>query len=61
MESDGDTPLHVMLRRNDNEAVPMLLNAGANVNVIGDMSETPLHVAVLQRNFVAAEALLSGR
>jgi ankyrin repeat protein len=58
VESDGDTPLHVMLRRNDNEAVIMLLNAGANVNAIGDMSETPLHVAVRQRNFVAAEALL---
>jgi ankyrin repeat protein len=58
VESDGDTPLHVMLRRNDNEAVLMLLKAGANVDAIGDMSETPLHVAVRQQNLVAAEALV---
>jgi uncharacterized protein len=56
--SDGDTPLHVMLWRDDTEAVLMLLKAGAKVNVLGDMSETPLHIAVKRQNFIAAEALL---
>lgn len=56
--SDGDTPLHVMLWRDDTEAVLMLLKAGAKVNVLGDMSETPLHIAVKRHNPIAAEALL---
>ena len=58
VDSDGDTPLHVMLRRDDTEAVLMLLKAGANVNATGDMSETPLYIAVKLNSFVAAEALL---
>ena len=56
--SDGDTPLHVMLWRDDTEAVLVLLQAGAKVNARGDMSETPLHVAVRKQNLIAAEALL---
>ena len=56
--SDGDTPLHVMLWRDDTEAVLLLLKAGAKVNVLGDMSETPLHIAVKRQNRIAAEALL---
>jgi uncharacterized protein len=47
-----------MLWRDDTEAVLMLLKAGAKVNVLGDMSETPLHIAVKRQNFIAAEALL---
>lgn len=55
---DGDTPLHVVVRRNDLYAVQTLLQAGAKVNAIGDMSETPLHVAVGQENTAIIEALL---
>lgn len=54
----GDTPLHVMVRRNDAYAVRKLIEAGANVNAIGDMSETPLHVALSQENLETIEALL---
>jgi ankyrin repeat protein len=58
VDCDGDTPLHVLLRRNDTEAVLMLIAAGARINAVGDMSETPLHIAVRQRNADAVEALL---
>ncbi|THG70303.1 ankyrin repeat domain-containing protein [Pseudomonas sp. A-1] len=57
-DCDGDTPLHVMVWRNDAYAVKVLLEAGANPNAIGDMGETPLHVAVSQENFAIAKALM---
>ncbi|HYW32467.1 MAG TPA: ankyrin repeat domain-containing protein [Gemmatimonas sp.] len=45
-DCDGDTPLHVYLRRRDPHAVRVLLAHGATVNAVGDMGETPLHVAM---------------
>lgn len=57
-DCDGDTPLHVMVWRNDAHAVKVLLEAGANPNAIGDMGETPLHIAVSQENFAIAKALM---
>jgi ankyrin repeat protein len=47
---DGDTPLHVMVWRNDMEGARLLVTAGADVNAVGDMGETSLHVAVRQGN-----------
>lgn len=43
---DGDTPLHVLVRRGDRYGVRLLLENGADPNAVGDMGETPLHVAV---------------
>ncbi|MBV2132873.1 ankyrin repeat domain-containing protein [Pseudomonas sp. MAP12] len=57
-DCDGDTPLHVMVWRDDAYAVKVLLAAGAAPNAIGDMGETPLHVAVSKGNFTIADALL---
>jgi ankyrin repeat protein len=57
-DCNGDTPLHVMLWREDREAALMLIAAGADVNAVGDMSETPLHVAVRWGDAGAIEALL---
>ena len=57
-DCDGDTPLHVMVWRNDAYAVEVLLEAGANPNAVGDMGETPLHVAVSKENFTIVETLL---
>lgn len=45
-DCDGDTALHVCVRRKDHEAVRLLLNAGADPNGVGDMGLTPLHIAV---------------
>ncbi len=56
--SDGDTPLHIAVWRNDLHAVKVLIAAGANVDAMGDMGETPLHVAIGQKNISIVEALL---
>jgi ankyrin repeat protein len=42
---DNDTCLHMAAHRGDVRAVQLLLQAGANVNAIGDMGYTPLHYA----------------
>lgn len=55
---DGDTPLHVMLWRDNTYAALAFIKAGADVNAAGDMSETPLHIAVKKRNGSAIEAML---
>jgi ankyrin repeat protein len=57
-DCDGDTPLHVMVWRDDAYAVKVLLAGGANPKAIGDMGETRLHGAVSMENFTIAEALL---
>lgn len=44
--ADGDTPLHVMVWRQDRGGAARLIDGGADVNCAGDMGETPLHVAV---------------
>jgi ankyrin repeat protein len=48
-----------MIWREDVEAVRVLLTAGADPNAIGDMSETPLHVACRVANPAIVEALLA--
>jgi len=58
-DCDGDTPLHVMVRRNDSHGVQTLIDAGANVNGIGDMGETPLHIAIGQANLTIMALLLA--
>jgi ankyrin repeat protein len=57
-DCDGDTPLHVMAWRKDREAIALLINAGADVNAIGDMGETPLHVAIAQMDEGSIRMLL---
>ena len=54
----GDTPLHVMLWRNNTFAILSFIEAGADVNAVGDMSETPLHIAVRKQNAAVVEAML---
>jgi ankyrin repeat protein len=58
-DAEGDTPLHVILWRNDERGAELLIEAGADVNAIGDMGETPLHVAVRQKNGRLVSALLN--
>ncbi|MBN2013235.1 ankyrin repeat domain-containing protein [candidate division KSB1 bacterium] len=58
-DSDGDTPLHILIRRNDVHGVEVLISAGANVNAAGDMGEMPLHVAITMRNLEIIQLLLS--
>ena len=37
----GDTPLHVMVRRQNSYAIEALIENGACINAVGDMGETP--------------------
>jgi ankyrin repeat protein len=55
---EDDTPLHVMAWRNDLESVEVLIQAGADVNAVGDMGQTPLHVAISMDNPKMVVALL---
>jgi hypothetical protein len=45
-DSDGDTPLHVLLWRRDVQGARELIAAGADTTAAGDMDDTPLHVAL---------------
>jgi uncharacterized protein len=57
-DASGDTPLHVMAWRKDRHGVKLLIEAGADVNAIGDMSEAPLHIAVRAEDLENVETLL---
>ena len=47
---EGDTPLHLFAWRSDEKVAKVLVEAGADVNAVGDMGETPLHVALKKEN-----------
>jgi len=57
-DCDGDTPLHVLVWRKNIGGAKALIEAGADVNAVGDMGETPLHVAVRQLLPDVVESLL---
>ena len=43
---DGDSLLHMAVRKNDLRAIRLLLTNGCDVNQIGDMGRTALHEAI---------------
>jgi uncharacterized protein len=57
-DGDGDTPLHVLIGRDDTEAALCLIAGGAPIDAAGDMGETPLHVAISRKNTKVIKALL---
>ncbi|MFO7601042.1 MAG: ankyrin repeat domain-containing protein [Candidatus Desulfacyla sp.] len=57
-DSDGDTPLHILIRRGDTEGALLLIRKGAPVNAAGDMGETPLHAAISKEDAAVIHALL---
>lgn len=42
---EGDSCLHIAAGRGDLQAVKLLVDAGINVNLRGDLGNTPLHYA----------------
>ncbi|HTK83958.1 MAG TPA: ankyrin repeat domain-containing protein [Patescibacteria group bacterium] len=56
---DGDTPLHLAAHWGDRKAIKLLLEAGAELDALGDMGCTPLYRAVMKNNIQVAEFLFS--
>lgn len=59
INSEGDTVLHYACLWGDARAVRLLLASGSDVNSLGDMERSPLHVAVSNRFCDIVEILLS--
>lgn len=53
-----DTVLHLATRMGAIDDVKILVDAGANVNSIGDLGNTPLHQAAMMGQLEAARLLL---
>ena len=56
--SDGTTALHSAALVGDNEAIKILLDAGANPNVVDDCNRKPLWAAVRENNVESVKLLL---
>jgi ankyrin repeat protein len=57
-ESDGTTPLHWAVYKNDVPLVQALIKAGADVNVMNDFGSSPLSEAAVTGNVAVMDALL---
>jgi orotate phosphoribosyltransferase len=55
--ANGDTPLHAAIWAGDDEAARELIDAGADVNAVGEDGYTPLHAAIAQSNVGLARRL----
>lgn len=54
---EGDSCLHIAALRGDSRALRILLEAGMDVNLRGDMGATPLHMAFLSSQSEAQQIL----
>ena len=57
-QADGPTALHWAVHRNNPDAVRMLIQAGAEVDVINDFGVNPISLACVNRNPEVAKLLL---
>jgi hypothetical protein len=57
--SDGDSLLHVAAQNGDEQTAELLLRAGFDPNVLGDMGSTPLHYAKAQQRAEVVALLLA--
>jgi len=55
--ANGDTPLHAAIWSADDEAARALIDAGADVNAMGEDGYTPLHAAIAQSRVALARRL----
>ncbi|MEW5894822.1 MAG: ankyrin repeat domain-containing protein [Candidatus Omnitrophota bacterium] len=56
---EDDSMLHYACRGGDLRAVRLLVEAGADINVLGDMDQTPLHCAAAYRFLDIVKFLIS--
>jgi ankyrin repeat protein len=57
--ASGNTPLHVMARRGDRDAVRCLLESGGDPNAAGEHGRTPLHEALESKHVQVARMLVA--
>ena len=57
---DGDTALHLAVRKQNNEIVAVLLRKGANPDLKNSSGECPLHEAIRNGLIPTAQLLLRG-
>ena len=57
-DKDGNTPLHLAVKKGNLAMVKSLLLKGANVGLVDEQGNTPLHCAVLENNLEIAQLLL---
>lgn len=55
---EKQTPLHVAVLVKNQEAVELLINKGADLNINGNAGQTPLHVAISAKNQDAIKLLI---
>ena len=55
---DGDTALHVAVRRQNNEVLAVLLRKGANPDLKNSLEESPIHEAIRLGLVPTAQLLL---
>ena len=58
---NGYTPLHCAIAGSHNDVVEYLVRKGADVNATGDSKLSALELAMLRKNFVAANVLIGAR
>ena len=57
-DSGGDSLLHIAAYRDDRKVVDLLLSAGMDPNLLGDMGRTPLHIACSRNHKAIAQSLM---
>lgn len=57
--ADGDGVLHNLLYGREYYPIKLLIGAGADVNLVGNLGQTPLRVAVWRDHAEAVDLLLS--
>ena len=56
---EGDNALHIFIWGKETEKALFLIENGIDINAVGDMGETPIHVALRQNNIDVIKALLN--
>jgi uncharacterized protein len=56
---DSDSPLHTVIGWQDIQAAKILIQAGADINALGEENNTPLHRAIEMSEFNIARMLIA--
>ena len=57
---DGDTALHLCVRRGNNEILALLMRKGANPDLKNSTGETPIQESIRNGNIPSSQLLMRG-